>query len=94
MDMNKQSLHASHPDIVKRLKRADGHIRNVIEMIDSGRSCLDITQQLHAVEQAIGAAKKALIHDHVDHCLELLAGGADRDVRRITAEFKGITKYL
>lgn len=53
--------HQSHPEIVKRLKRADGHLRGVIEMIEGGRPCLDIAQQLHAVEKAIAQAKKTLI---------------------------------
>ena len=50
--------HQTHPDIVKRLKRADGHLRGVVEMIEGGRSCLDIAQQLHAVEKAINEAKR------------------------------------
>ena len=43
-------------------------------MIEGGRSCLDIAQQLHAVEKAIGEAKKTLIRDHLDHCLEETVG--------------------
>lgn len=39
-------------------------------MFGEGRACLDLAQQLHAVEKAIVEAKKALIHDHVDHCLD------------------------
>ncbi len=87
-------LHESHPEIVKRLKRADGHLRGVIEMIEAGRSCLDIAQQLHAVEKAIAQAKKALIQDHLDHCLEEVVGPLARDGRRSIDEFKEIAKYL
>ena len=43
-------------------------------MIEAQRPCLEITQQLHAVEKAIVAAKKVLIHDHIDHCLERAVG--------------------
>jgi hypothetical protein len=32
--------------------------RRVIAMVEEGRSCLDLAQQLHAVEKAIGEAKK------------------------------------
>jgi DNA-binding FrmR family transcriptional regulator len=87
-------LHTSHPEIVKRLKRADGHLRAIIEMIEAGRSCLEISQQLHAVEKAIGQAKKTLISDHLDHCLEEAVGALARDKRRSIDEFKEITKYL
>ena len=86
--------HETHPDIVKRLKRADGHLRSVIEMIETGRPCLDIAQQLHAVEKAIAQAKKTLIQDHLDHCLDDAVGMLDQDQRATIDEFKAITKYL
>ena len=86
--------HATHPDIVKRLKRADGHLRGVIEMIEAGRPCIDIAQQLHAVEKAVGEAKKTLIRDHLDHCLEEAVGALDHEQRRPIDAFKEITRYL
>jgi uncharacterized protein len=93
--MNAQAhLHETHPDIIKRLKRAEGHLRGIIEMIESGRPCLDIAQQLQAVEKAIGQAKKTLIQDHLDHCLEGAVGTLPREQRRAIDEFKEITKYL
>ena len=92
--MEKQHIHRSHPDIVKRLKRAEGHLRSVIDMIEGGRPCLDISQQLHAVEKAISQAKRTLIRDHLDHCLEETVGPLPRDRRRSIDEFKEISKYL
>jgi len=46
--------------------------------IDAGRSCLDIVQQLHAVEAAIANAKRTLIHDHLDHRLDDVVGAIPR----------------
>jgi len=92
--MSKPHLHQSHPDIIKRLKRAGGHLTSVIEMIEAGRPCLELTQQLHAVESAIANAKRTLIHDHLDHCLESALGAIGRDQRAPIDEFKQITKYL
>lgn len=90
----RHDLHETHPEIVKRLKRADGHLKGIIEMIEAGRSCLDVAQQLYAVEKAIGQAKKTLIQDHLDHCLEDVVGPLPRDRRRSIDEFKLITKYI
>lgn len=59
----------------------EGHLRSVVEMIEGGRSCLDIAQQLHAVEKAIGQAKNTLIQDHLDNCLEEAAGALPREQR-------------
>lgn len=92
--MPKPHIHESHPDIVKRLKRAEGHLRSVIEMIEVSRPCLDVAQQLHAVEKALGQAKKTLIQDHLDHCLESVVGPLPREQRTTIDEFKEITKYL
>lgn len=92
--MSETLLHKTHPDTVKRLRRAEGHLRSVIEMIEGGRPCLDIAQQLHAVEKAISQAKRTLIQDHLDHCLEDAVGPLPRAQRRSVDEFKEITKYL
>lgn len=86
--------HHSHPEIIKRLKRAEGHLHSIIGMIEAGRPCVDLAQQLHAVEKAIVAAKKSLIRDHLDHCLEDVAGVLPRKQRQMIDEFKSIAKYL
>jgi uncharacterized protein len=92
--MSKDHRHQSHPEIMKRLRRAEGHLHSIVEMIEGGRSCLDIAQQLHAVEKAICQAKKTLIQDHLDNCLEEAVGTLPRAQRRPIDEFKEITKYL
>ena len=92
--MENSIVHHTHAEIVKRLRRAEGHLRRVIAMIEEGRSCLDLAQQLHAVEKAVGEAKKTLIHDHVDHCLDVAANGRGKSRRSVVDEFKAISKYL
>lgn len=86
--------HHTHPEIVKRLKRADGHLRTIIEMIEKGRPCEQIAQQLEAVERAIESAKKALIHDHIEHCLDSSLQMSGRKGRAALKEFKLIARYL
>ena len=55
---------------------------------------LDLAQQLHAVEKAIAEAKRQLIHDHVDHCLDVAANGRGKPTRAVVSEFKAISRYL
>lgn len=86
--------HESHPDIIKRLKRAEGHLRAIIGMIEARRPCLELAQQLHAIESAIGNAKRELVHDHIDHCLDHAVGKDSKSARTALAEFKAISKYL
>lgn len=88
--------HASHPDILNRLKRANGHLQKIITMIEEERSCVELAQQLHAVEAAVSNAKRKLIQDHIDHCLEHVAAGdgGPADHQSALDEFKQIAKYL
>ena len=86
--MTEPHVHASHPAVIARLKRAGGHLRAVIGMIEEGKPCLEVAQQLQAVEKAVANAKRALIHDHMDHCLDEDHSPSDRD------ELKTIARYL
>ena len=86
-------IHESHVSVINRLKRAEGHLRTIIRMIEEEKPCVDVAQQLHAVEKALSQAKKTFIRDHIDHCLD---GAMERrdDARALVNEFKEMSKYL
>lgn len=86
--------HQSHALVAKRLKRARGHLDSVIAMIEAGRPCIDLAQQLHAVEKAVMEAKRTLIRDHLDHCLSVSSGVRDEGERTMLEEMRAITRYL
>lgn len=83
--------HSGHPAIVKRLNRAAGHLRSIVTMIESERACVDVAQQLQAVENAVASAKRALISEHIDHCLVHAEEGEGTKVA--VEEFRAISKY-
>ncbi len=89
--MTKQQSSSS---IVKRLRRAEGHLKSIIVMLEEGRSHLEVAQQLLAVGNAITNAKRTLVHEHISRCLE----DAVREDRRADGsriqELQAITKYL
>lgn len=86
--------HRTHPDITKRLKRAHGHLARVIEMLDAGRPCVELAQQLYAVESALTNAKRELIHDHMEHCLGDGVERGEMTQPAALAEFRILAKYL
>jgi uncharacterized protein len=86
--------HGNHPEIAKRLKRAGGHLDKIIKMIEEGRPCPEVAQQLQAVESAIENAKKALIHDHISHCVNRSLRAAGPAARSALREFKLVARYL
>lgn len=87
-------VHSTHTAVIKRLRRAGGHLASVVAMLEEGRPCLDVAQQLQAVEKAITQAKKTLIQDHLDHCLHHMVEGQGSGQAPSFEEFRQITKYL
>jgi uncharacterized protein len=92
--MSPPSVHQSHPEVLKRLRRAEGQLRSIAEMIEAGRPCLDVAQQLHAAERAVREAKKTFINDHLEHCLDEIVDSNSPRARASVNEFKTIGKYL
>jgi DNA-binding FrmR family transcriptional regulator len=84
----------SHSAIARRLKRANGHLETIIEMIEQSRPCAQIAQQLQAVESAIENAKKALIHDHISDSLKRSVRATGSKGRAALRDFRLIAKYL
>ena len=46
----------SRTDLLNRLKRAEGQLRGIQRMIESGEPCLDIASQMAAVRKALDSA--------------------------------------
>ncbi len=86
--------HESHPEVIKRLKRAHGHLAKVIEMVEGETECLMVAQQLQAVVSALSNAKTLLVQDHIENCLEALIAKRGRASRAEIESFKEIAKYL
>ena len=86
--------HESHPGIIVRLKRAHGHLASVISMMQEGRPCVDLAQQLHAVENAVANAKRELIHDHLEHCLGDKIETSAVAPKTALLEFRQLAKYF
>ena len=71
-------VHEHHPTQIARGESADGLLRAVIERIEAGKPCLEMAQQMQAVEKAVMNAKRALIRDHMDHFPDTESSETDR----------------
>jgi DNA-binding FrmR family transcriptional regulator len=92
--MASADAHTTHPEVLKRLKRAEGQLRSIGAMIEAGRPCLEVAQQLQAAERAVREAKKTFINDHLDHCLDHVVDARGPRARASVTEFKTIARYL
>jgi len=62
-------------------------------MIEEGKPCLDIAQQLQAVYKAVGNAKGVLVQDHIEGCLST-ENNSNSELKQKMKEMKDISKYL
>ena len=68
---------ATKDQLVKRLRRIEGQVRGVQNMVEDERYCIDILNQISAIEAALDKVALGLLDDHAQHCV-MGAEGADR----------------
>ena len=55
-------------DLIARLKRIEGQARGLQRMLEEGRSCEDVIQQIAAMRAALAKVAMALIGSHLEEC--------------------------
>ena len=65
-----------HSPIVNRLRRIEGQVRGVAQMVEDDRYCIDILTQVQAVKAALGRAESEILKRHAACCVsEAIASG-------------------
>ena len=75
--------------VMRRLKRAAGHLNATLAMIEARRPCLELAQQLAAVEAAVGVARRLAVSEQME--MSLNGGDADGGTLR---HLKRLAQYL
>ena len=86
-----------HDDALRRLKNIEGHLRGVQRMIEADQYCIDVIQQIHAVQAALNKVSTIILEGHLNSCLISAVRGDDPDDRErvlqeITELFDAATK--
>jgi CsoR family transcriptional regulator, copper-sensing transcriptional repressor len=53
---------------LKRLRRIEGQIRGLQNMVEEDRYCADILMQVSSVQEALRGVGQALLRNHLRHC--------------------------
>ena len=67
---NNERAHADHSEQLERLKRIRGQIEGVERMINEGRYCIDIVNQMRSIGAALRSTETLLVEKHVRHCVK------------------------
>lgn len=67
---------------INRLKRVEGQVRGVAQMIEDDRYCIDILHQIQAIKSALAKVETQVLKDHAACCVaEAIASGDETDQR-------------
>lgn len=69
--------------ITNRLKRIEGQVRGVTQMVVDDRYCIDILQQIQAVKAALVKAEDEILKDHAACCVAEAIASGDPEEQRI-----------
>jgi DNA-binding FrmR family transcriptional regulator len=61
---------AERTDLIDRLKRIEGQAKGIRRMVEEGRDCLDVMDQLAAVKAAVNALSVELLEAFALRCLQ------------------------
>jgi len=67
--------------IQRRLQSVEGHIRGIQRMVEEDAYCLDVVQQIHAVQRALAKTTSAVLDRHLHTCVTHAIRGSDEDAR-------------
>lgn len=68
--------------IVNRLRRIEGQVRGVAQMVEGDRYCIDILTQLRAIKAALGRAESEILKRHAAGCVAEAIASGDADQQR------------
>ena len=54
---------------INRLRRIEGQVRGLAQMIEDDRYCIDILHQMQAVKSALAKVESQVLKNHAAHCV-------------------------
>ncbi len=67
---------------LNRLKRIEGQVRGVAQMVEDDRYCMDILHQIAAIKSALAKVETQVLKDHAACCVAEAISSGDEDEQR------------
>lgn len=64
-------------EALQRLARASGQVQGITRMIDEGRQCADVLQQIAAVQKALDGVGTIVLRNYLERCVTTAIEGGD-----------------
>jgi CsoR family transcriptional regulator, copper-sensing transcriptional repressor len=85
----------SKDQLLARLRRVEGQIRGLHQMVEADRYCIDVLTQISAVTKALQSVAVGMLDDHLRHCVAdaVSAGGPDGE-RKLAEATQAIERLV
>lgn len=82
------------PDLKQRLKKVSGQINGIDKMLDEGRYCIDILQQILAAKAALNKVALLILESHAKSCVvkAIQEDRADESIDELMSVLKQFNK--
>ena len=70
---------ATKDQLGKRLRRIEGQVRGIEQMVEDDRYCMDVLTQISAVQGALDKVALGLLDAHARHCVVGRHGDGEPD---------------
>lgn len=81
-----KTIGADHSEEKVRLKRIRGQLEGVERMIDEGRYCIDIVNQIRSIGAALRSAEGLIMERHIRHCVKDAVSARDEKLTKVKVE--------
>jgi DNA-binding FrmR family transcriptional regulator len=89
--MASEPIDGATTNIINRLKSIEGHVRGIERMVDKGEYCVDVVNQILAVQRALHKVNGLVLERHLYTCVTTAIRGDDPDEReRVIGEIMGV----
>lgn len=80
-------------DLITRLNRIEGQVRGIKNMVEEERYCVEILNQVSAVQSALNSFNKKLLASHIHSCVvEYIRDGKDEAVDELCEVIQKLMK--
>ena len=80
-------------DLITRLSRIEGQVRGIKNMVEEERYCVDILNQVSAIQAALGSFSKVLLEEHIHSCVvEDIRAGKEESISELCETIKKMMK--
>ncbi len=87
-------MKADKSEVLPLLKTAKGHIEGIIRMVEDDRYCMDISNQIFAVEAIMRKTNKVVLKAHLLSCVQdaLKSDDVDEKIDELISLFNKLMK--